>query len=275
MSPLYLNTGPVICIPKHLSGKHPVLSAPAVPALTDKTGMLWGMDARTGVTKTGTSITQVDDISGNGRHTTYAAGKEATYVASFVDGKPAIKLLSTSLGVFTTDNMIDAGADHGFFMVIQNTAEADPYYHTYVSFRTPTAVQNQSIVLSTDPLYGLFGHIVNANTAIGNVAAVATLTSAPGTLVWNYTGGLIGATGSYNAKVNNSTITLTNLTGGTAHNTNANNVNSYANSSPPQFPATNCHVLVMCLYDSPISAADITNVFKPHVQGSWPSIVQA
>ncbi len=250
------------------TGKQPAAPVAPVPQPSDKTGMLWGLDPRTGVTfSSGINVSQVADASGGTNHTTFAAGKEAEYQASYLTtGKPALKLLSTTLGIYGTTNFIGVGADHGLYVLLHNVAEGGTYYHTFLSLRTSVANNNQNIVISNDPSYGTFGSILSGTFVVGNTGATATITAAPSALIWNYTGGVVSAAASYNSRLNNAALVLSVLAGGGNNNTNANQVNSYANSSPPQFPALNSYLLGAWLYDSPITNTEADTIFKPFAQ---------
>lgn len=241
---------------------------PPVPQPSDKAGMVWGLDMRAGVSfSSGINVSQVNDASGGGRHSVFAAGKEGEYQASYAStGQPALKLLATTVGTFSTDNLIAIGSDHGYFALIHNVTEGGTWYHVFFTFRTAAALSNQSLSVTNDTNYGTFSAILPNASTIGNVAATTTLTASPSAVIYNYNGGVIADPTSYAMRVNNSPATLTALGGGAGNSGNGNYINSYANTGAPDFPATNSYLLGVWLYDSPISSTEADTIFKPFAQ---------
>lgn len=244
---------------------------PPIPTPLDKAGALWGFTARSGVSRVGTVVSQVNDPTGNARHTVFGSGKEATYVASHINGRPAIKTLATSLGDFGLDALWASGQARGFYALIQNTAEGSPYYHTFFSMRTAVVGVNFNFVYSTDPSYGFFFGLttVAPGALLPLITSPVDITSDGAAMIINWDGVDGQNPSSFAAYYNNASQTLASGTGGNTNSGSNNYVNSYGNLGAPAFPATDCFIMEAFLYDTPISGAERAAIFKPFTEGYY------
>jgi hypothetical protein len=241
---------------------------PPVPNPTDKTGCIWGYDLRTGATLSGSNVTALADASGGSNGSSFASGKETTYVASYgTTGKPWMTHGAASLGTFATStNLIASGTAFSVFILLQANFTSSPQYRCAFSLKTATGSVNMNMVASNDSAYGFFANIMpTPNTFVvgNNSIDVAT---APVAIIWNYNGGNIALSTSYSMRLNNSPVTLTLQTGTAGNNANANQINSYANTSPPAFPFTGGATGGLWLFNSVISSTEADTIFKPFAQ---------
>jgi hypothetical protein len=226
------------------------------------------------VVKSGTAISQNTDLSGNAHHAAWSVA--STYDATGFDGNAMITNLAASLATFVVGtNVIAAGTPHGILALIWDTVEAGNYYHTLLSLRTATANNNQNVVVSSDVTYGTFFNILptSSGTAIG--IGVQDFHTRPVVLIINYNGGAIGSAASYECFMDNTSKTISVLSGGAANNTSANQLNSYGNSSPPQFPFKNGKWSEIGILAGSVIGSSLRASIKTWVQYYYPTVTQA
>jgi len=246
----------------------------AVPVLTPnqiKTDGIFGVTGRTGVMRTGTTVTGWQDQTGNSRDVSFASGKEAIYTASYIDGLPGIQLPSTCVGTFAGSTaLLDNATPRGIYMVIKNTAEGGTYYHTFACFTTSVPFSNLNIVVSNDVNYGFFFNII-PGVAIGmdNTELVTTNSA----VILNYDGVSATSASSYTGIINDVSKSVTAKAGGNSNTNNNNYINSYGNGGLPDFPATDSYIMELWLFGSVISPAERA-LFKAFGQSYYPSIIQ-